>query len=91
MAARDDDERKRRLKEEEGLAVKRLPKSASRLMRRSGLTEHEAVVCGCIFVRKISEHTFKSTCRAECFVHKKVKNIPHKLPLPGRFRKTHSN
>lgn len=35
MAARDDDERKRLLREEEGLAVKKLPKSASRLMRRS--------------------------------------------------------
>lgn len=34
IAARDDDERKRLLKEEEGLAVKRLPRAAPELLRR---------------------------------------------------------
>lgn len=34
MAARDDDERKRLLKEEEGLAIRHLPKAAPELMRR---------------------------------------------------------
>lgn len=36
IAARDDDERKRLLKEDEGLAVKQLPKAAPELMRRYG-------------------------------------------------------
>lgn len=41
VAARDDDERKRLLKEEEGLAVRQLPKAAPELMRRCGTTKHE--------------------------------------------------
>lgn len=36
VAARDGDERRRLLKEEEGLAVGQLPKSAPGLMRRCG-------------------------------------------------------
>lgn len=39
VAARDDDERNRLLKEDEGLAVRQLPKAAPELMRRYGFTE----------------------------------------------------
>lgn len=76
MAARDDDERKRLLKEEEGLAVKKLPISASRLMRRS---EHEARV-RCIFVKRIWSN-FETTCRFDRTLRTKV-NYSSSFCLP---------